>query len=206
VSEERNRLARELHDSVTQSLFSMTLISQALPRILERDPAVAQERIERLNELGRNALAEMRALIFQLRPAALEEEGLATALRKHTAGFQAREGIAVELRIEGERRLPAPVEEGIFRVAQEALNNVAKHARARHVAVHLEIGVADARLTVTDDGVGFDGAALGTGRRTLGLTSMRERAALLGGTCAVESAPNRGTTVRFQVPLNGQGS
>jgi signal transduction histidine kinase len=206
VSEERNRLARELHDSVTQSLFSMTLISQALPRILEKDVEQARERIDRLNELGRNALAEMRALIFELRPAALEDEGLATALRKHTAGFQARDGIAVELHIEGERRLPAALEEGIFRVTQEALNNVAKHARARQATVRLVIEDSHVELTVSDDGVGFSSPSPRAGRRTLGLTSMQERAALLGGTCTVQSDPGQGTTVRFRVPVSGQVS
>ena len=200
VSEERNRLARELHDSVTHALFSMTLIIQALPRLLERNPERARERIDRLNELGRGALAEMRALIFQLRPAALEEEGLVSALTKHTAAFESREGIAVELHVEGERRLPLPVEEAVFRVAQEALNNVAKHARATRVRIALTFTDDSLELTVSDDGAGFDPQAPRTDRRSLGLTSMRERAAILRGDWEIDSAPGRGTTVRLSIP------
>jgi GAF domain-containing protein len=202
VSEERNRLARELHDSVTQSLFSMTLICQALPRILDRDPERARERLDRLNELGRGALAEMRALIFELRPAALEDEGLVTALRKHVDAFQSREAILVEFEVEGERRLPAAIEEGIFRVAQEALNNVAKHAAAARVLLRLKLGEAQAELTVADDGRGFDLEAPHGGRRTLGLTSMEERASILGGRYTITSATGRGTTVSLWVPLH----
>ncbi len=203
VSEERNRLARELHDSVVHSLFSMSLIAQALPRILDRDVTRARERIDRLSELSRNALAEMRALIFELRPAALEDEGLASALARHVAAFEAREGIRVELAVEGDRRLPAAVEEAVFRVAQEALNNVAKHAGAGHVAVRIAAGNSDIVLSVTDDGAGFDPARPRTGGgRTLGMTSMRERGALLGGECVVESTPGAGTTVRLRLPLD----
>ncbi|MFN8557882.1 MAG: GAF domain-containing protein [Dehalococcoidia bacterium] len=204
ASEERNRLARELHDSVTQSLFSMTLISQALPRMIDRDPQRAQERIERLNELGRGALAEMRALIFELRPAALAEDGLAVALTRHTAAYQSREGIKVDLRIHGERRLAEAVEEAVFRVAQEALHNVAKHARATFVTVTVTITDDAVQLTVTDDGIGFDPTALPVERRTLGLTSMGERASLLGGLCTVDSAPGKGATVRLMLPLSAE--
>jgi signal transduction histidine kinase len=203
ISEERNRLARELHDSVSHSLFSMTLISQALPILLDRDPDRARERIDRLNELGQGALAEMRALIFQLRPAALEEQGLVAALRHFLAAFESRERIAVDLAIHGERRLPAEVEETVFRIAQEAFNNVAKHARARRVTVELTIAEEDVQLSVQDDGDGFDPAVLPEGRRSLGMTSMRERATLHGGLCTVLSAPGSGTSVRLFIPLVG---
>jgi signal transduction histidine kinase len=201
VLEERNRLARELHDSVTHSLFSMSLISQALPTLLDRDIVRARERIDRLNELGRGALAEMRALIFELRPAALEEQGLAVALTRHTAAFESREGIAVDLTIDGECRLPIPIEEAAFRVAQEALNNVAKHARATHVSVRLTMTADELDLMVQDDGAGFDTSMQPGEQRTLGLTSMRERATLLGGDCTIGSAPAEGTTVLLRLPV-----
>jgi signal transduction histidine kinase len=201
ISEERNRLARELHDSVTHSLFSITLIAQALPRLMEKDAKAARERIERLTELGRGALAEMRALIFELRPAALEHEGLASALAKHVAAFESREQITVDLHITGEDRAPARVEEAALRVAQEALHNVAKHAKASHVTVRLVVNASHLELTVQDNGDGFaPGSA--TNRRTLGLTSMRERAMLLGGTCTVESARGSGTRVHLRIPLS----
>ncbi len=201
VSEERNRLARELHDSVTQSLFSMTLITQALPRILESDYAHARERVERLNELARGALAEMRALIFQLRPAAMEDEPLADALRKYAEAFRGRERVDVEVVIDPTLRLPSPVEEGIFRIAQEALNNVAKHAKATSVSLALEVGGEVVALEVVDDGVGFAAEASERGRSGLGITSMRERAELLGGSLSIETASGTGSRVRVQIPL-----
>jgi signal transduction histidine kinase len=202
VSEERNRLARELHDSVTHSLFSITLIAQALPRLLDLEAARARERIERLGELGRGALAEMRALLFELRPAALEEQGLVEALTKHTAAFESREGIKVTFQVDGARRLPPRAEEALYRIGQEAMNNIAKHARATLVAVHLEIATTHATLTITDNGQGFDAAAQpAPGHRGLGMTSMRERAALLGGDCTVESTPGAGATVRVTMPV-----
>ena len=132
VVEERNRLARELHDSVTQSLFSVTLLSEAALNLLDRDPAKARERLERANELAQGALAEMRALIFQLRPMTLQEEGLLSALKKHLSALHSRHGRVVELQVTGaERRLPAPIEDAAFRIIQESLNNVVKHAKRR---------------------------------------------------------------------------
>lgn len=202
ISEERNRLARELHDSVTHSLFSMTLIAQALPRLLDLDETRARERIDRLGELGRGALAEMRALIFQLRPTALQEQGLADALEKYTAAFESRESVKVRLDVEGARRLPLPIEEALLRVAQEALNNVAKHAHATSVDVSLTVTATLAVLTITDDGQGFNPVTRqSAGQRSLGMTSMQERAALVGGVCTVDSAPGQGATVEMRVPV-----
>ena len=132
VVEERNRLARELHDSVTQSLFSVTLLSEAALNLLDRDdPVKARERLERANELAQGALAEMRALIFQLRPMTLQEEGLLSAVKKHLSALRSRNGQVVELQVTGsERRLPAPIEDAAFGIIQESLNNVVKHANA----------------------------------------------------------------------------
>jgi signal transduction histidine kinase len=200
VSEERNRLARELHDSVTQELFSMTMIAGALPALMERKPAVAKERVDRLHELSRGALAEMRALLFALRPAALAEEGLVSALSKHAAAFESREGIRVHLEVDGEGRLPQPCEEALYRIFGEALNNVVKHAKARNVWVQLAIGDDESALLVRDDGIGFD-ITPQTGVHTMGLTSMRERVAALNGDFRVESAPGQGTSIRVTVPV-----
>ena len=201
VSEERNRLARELHDSVTQELFSMTMMAGALPTLIERKPEAARERAQRLYELARGALTEMRALLFALRPAALGEEGLISALTKHAAAFESREGVTVHLDIEGDGRLPQPCEEALYRIAQEALNNVAKHARAKTVWLTLSIGVEQTSLTVRDDGVGLGAATTPSGGRTMGMASMRERVEALGGRFAVESAPGAGTTVHVTVPI-----
>jgi signal transduction histidine kinase len=201
ASEERNRLARELHDSVTHALFSISLITQALPTLMERDMSRARERVERLQEVSRGALAEMRALIFQLRPAALEEHGLVLALERHTAAFESRESIAVDFHAEGNRRLPLPVEEAFYRVAQEALNNVAKHAKATSVEIRLIFTSDAATLTVRDDGIGFDPDRLPRGRHNVGLPGMCERAALVNGVATIESAPGGGATVTLTVPL-----
>jgi PAS domain S-box-containing protein len=201
VSEERNRLARELHDSVTQELFSMTMIAGALPALIERKPESARERILRLNELARGALAEMRALLFALRPAALAEEGLVAAVTKHAAAVESREGITVHQDIDGEGRLPQACEEALFRVFQEALNNVIKHARATNVWVSLEIGDDETSLVVRDDGVGLSAAGPGAPFRTMGLASMRERIEALGGSFQLESAPGAGTTIRATIPV-----
>jgi signal transduction histidine kinase len=195
VIEERNRLARELHDSVTQSLFSVTLLSEASLSLLDRHPAKARERLERANELAQGALAEMRALIFQLRPMTLQEEGLLSALKKHLNALHSRHGQLVQLQVTGNaRRLPAPVEDATFRIVQEALNNVIKHAGTQTAAVMLEFGANGLRLCVVDGGVGFDPKAP---RRsgTLGMSSMRERADGVGGRLTIESAPGQGTRV-----------
>jgi PAS domain S-box-containing protein len=201
VLEERARLARDLHDSVTQSLFSMSLMSESLPRLLERQPDRAIEQIAQINELSRSGLAELRSLIFELRPLALTNEGLASALQKHVVAFQRREHLTVNLEIGDGRRLPPSFEESLFRIAQECLNNVAKHARASRVDLRMRIEESAVELTVADDGAGFDPAAPAGGRRSLGMTSMAERAMLLGGTCTVASAPGAGTRVTVRLPL-----
>ena len=198
VVEERQKLARDLHDSVTQSLFSASLQAQAAQSLWGRDPQKAKERLDRVVELCGGALAEMRALIFELRPAALQEEGLVSALRKHAAAREARDGIAVEFVAEDERRLAPQHEEAAYRIVREALHNVVKHARARRARVRLRFRPAALELEVHDDGQGFDVSAMRSG---LGLTSMRERAEQLGGSLDVQSRPGRGTTVSARLPV-----
>src|SRR5439155_5203798 len=186
VVEEPNRLARELHDSVTQSLFSVTLLSEAALSLLDRDPAKARERLERANELAAGALAEMRALIFQLRPMTLQEEGLISALKKHLSALHSRHGPVVELQVTGSaRRLAAPVEDAAFGIVQESLNNVVKHANAARTQVQLDFGASSLGVLTVDNGVGFDPAAPRLAP-TLGMSSMRERAEGIGGRMVVE--------------------
>jgi PAS domain S-box-containing protein len=201
VSEERNRLARELHDSVTQELFSMTMIAGALPALIEKKPESARERVQRLNELARGALAEMRALLFALRPAALAEEGLVAAITKHAAAVESREGITVHEEITGDGRLPHACEEALYRVFQEAVNNVIKHARAQNIWVNLAIGAEETSLTVRDDGIGLAAGVQGGTFQTMGLASMRERVEALGGSFTIESAPGDGTMVHATIPV-----
>ena len=137
AGEERAHLARELHDSVTQALFSMTLVSRSVELLLEKDLEAAKVQITQLRELQREALAEMRALIFELRPGNLEQDGLARALKTHTAALQGRIGLPVVVESDLDERLPLPVEEALYRIAQEALHNVVKHAAARQVRVEV---------------------------------------------------------------------
>jgi signal transduction histidine kinase len=205
VVEERNRLARELHDSVTQSLFSVTLLSEAALSLLDRDPGKARERLERANELAQGAMTEMRALIFQLRPLTLQEEGLLSALKKHLNALHSRHGVVVDLQVTGTaRRLPAALEDAAFGILQESLNNVVKHANAARVQVQLEFDADCLRFCTLDNGVGFDPASPRSGT-TLGMSSMRERAEAVGGRLTVESAPAHGTRVNAELPLESRG-
>ena len=139
VLEERQRLARELHDSVVQSLYSMTLYADAAALALAAGKQdVTVNHLQELRDTARNAMHDMRLLIFELHPPALEQEGLVTALQVRLAAVEARAGLQTELTVEGERRLPIVIEQELYRIAQEALNNVMKHARAQHVTIRLQ--------------------------------------------------------------------
>jgi len=216
ASEERNRLARELHDSVTQLLFSMTLIAQSLGAAWTRDSAEGERRAARLLELSQTALAEMRSLLSELRPGsdteaapvaraadAIRRHGLVGALRRHARGLSA-DGLRVAFSARGYVRVSSEQEYELFRIAQEALHNVAKHASAETVELSLTSGPQGTVLRVRDDGTGFDGGMSGahSGRTWpgLGLRSMRERAESLGAHFTVQSSPGGGTTVEVSVP------
>jgi signal transduction histidine kinase len=202
---ERQRLARELHDSVSQALFSMTLHARAAERHLTTaglaadSPAAAE--IAKLRELTAGALAEMRALIFELRPGALAEEGFAAALGKQAAAMAAREQLQVEVVAPAERvTLESTVEEHLYRLALEALHNSLKHARASRLSVTITADASTVTLVVDDDGVGFDPAVPHPGH--LGLQTMRDRAAAAGGSLRIDSAPSMGTRVTVVVPTS----
>lgn len=197
--EERQRLARELHDSVAQALYGVTLSATAAARLLAAgDTARAATYLGEIRETSEEALREMRLLIFELRPPILEREGLVAALQARLDAVEGRAGgLEATLEARDAPALPPALEEAIYRIAQEALNNVLKHARARRVTVTLEQDGPLARLLVADDGAGFDPSAT---RRGLGLRGMAERAAQIGGTLRVTSAPGRGTLVRLEVP------
>jgi signal transduction histidine kinase len=200
VIEERNRLARELHDSVTQTLFSVVLTAEAASTLVERDAAGAKAQLERLQSLSRDALQEMRSLIFELRSADLASDGLVATLRKHCEILSRVRKIEIGVRVEHERGLPADMEQELFRIAQEAVNNALKHAGARRIDVRLLMAPPLVTLTVRDDGRGFDPAAPPIQSKRLGLTSMRERAEALGAKLSVESSPGAGATVRVEAP------
>jgi signal transduction histidine kinase len=201
VVEERQRLARELHDSVTQALYGMTLYSKAAAGQLSlgHTDRVA-EHLRELQNTSQEALAEMRLLIYELRPPVLEEEGLVAVLQARLRAVEGRAGVKTEFKAELEDRLPPQVEEGLYRIAQEALNNALRHAHARNITVY--IGHASheetVSLEVADDGVGFDPTAARE-MGGLGLSAMEERAMKLGGRLTVKSGLGEGTRVLVEV-------
>ncbi|MBN1219855.1 MAG: sensor histidine kinase [Anaerolineae bacterium] len=200
AAKERNHLARELHDSVTQTIFSITLTAKSARMLLARDPGQVAAQLDHLQELAQSALAEMRALIFELRPPTVEEEGLISALRKHVAALKSQAGLEVDLQIEGERRLPGIQERRLFRIIQEALNNVVKYAQTGSAVVTLIMDDKRVLLEIEDKGIGFDPTALKTDQTKMGLASMRERAEMMGGTFQVDSHPGGGTRIRVEIP------
>jgi signal transduction histidine kinase/predicted hydrocarbon binding protein len=191
VLSERNRLARDLHDAVSQTLFSASLIADVLPKLWERNPQVAQQKLNELGQLTRGALSEMRTLLLELRPASLGDIDLSDLLRHLVNAFIGRMRTPAVLEISGQLDPPAEVKSMFYRVAQEALNNIGKHAQATQVQLHLERAEGQARLEVRDNGRGFhpDSARPGS----LGLGIMRERAESIGAQLTVESRPGAGT-------------
>ena len=199
IVEERNRVARELHDSVSQRLFGVVLATETAAELLDRDPAAARLQLERAQQLAHGSMDELRSLIFELRPAALADEGLAAALGKHIGVLRRVHDQDIALRVAGSGRLGAAAESQVFRIAQEAVNNALRHAGARHIAVGLDARNGGVALTVDDDGAGFDPASPALRSRRLGLTSMEERARALGGTLTIDSRPGAGTCIRLEV-------
>ena len=200
VVEERTRLARDLHDSVSQTLFSMSLVADAASVLVERDPARAKKQLEGLRDMARAAAAEMRSLIFELRPADLDADGLAATLRKHVDVLGSVHSAEIEFKEDGYRRLEPSVEREIYRVAQEAIGNALKHANASRIEVALQMANGTAKLLVTDDGAGFDPDASQMRATRLGITSMEERAEAIGGNLRIKSGP-KGTRVQLEVPV-----
>jgi signal transduction histidine kinase len=200
VIEERQRLARELHDSVTQALYGMTLYAEAMARQLALGKVdLASDQLRELQSTAQEALREMRLLIFQLRPPDLEEDGLVTVLRTRLEAVEARAGLIMDFNVDREVRVPIGIEEGLYRIAQEALNNALKHASAQGVSVSLTLDGPTIVLEISDNGIGFDPDA-GLEDAGLGLDGMYERAAEMGGKLIVDSKPGSGSTIRVEVP------
>ena len=199
VIEERNRLARELHDSVTQRLFSLELGAETAATLLDRDLEAARAQLARVQEMAREAMAELRSVIFELRPATVRDEGLLTALRKHVDVLRRVEQRRIDFEAVTVPPLPDAVEAETFRIAQEALSNALHHSGAALIAVRLAGRDGHLELEVSDDGRGFDPADPVLRASRLGLTSMEERAAALGGRLDIRSAPGEGTRVMLSV-------
>jgi len=198
--QERQHLARELHDSVSQVLYSMSLGAHTtLDALKSQDYEQAQTSTEYVIRLVEAGLSEMRALIFELRPESLETEGLVAALNRQVAVLHTRHKLAVAFDLEEEPDLPLETKEALYRIAQEALHNIVKHARASNVILQLTAQEEKIMLEIRDNGRGFDTTRPFPGH--LGLRSMRERAMKLGGTCLIESTPEQKTRILVSIPL-----
>ncbi len=194
--EDRQRLARDLHDAVSQTLFSATVVAETTLRGWARSPETVQPKLEQLNRLIRGALAEMRTLLLELRPTALQDTPLPDLIRQLAEAFSGRNRCTVGVEIYGENHIPPAVKVELYRISQEALNNVSKHARARHVRIMLAFTEGRIRLQIKDDGRGFDLSAVDQG--TLGLNIMRERTRNIGGRLTIDTTAGEGTVVTVE--------
>ncbi|MEC4020904.1 GAF domain-containing sensor histidine kinase [Streptomyces sp. H27-D2] len=200
IAGERARLAHELHDAVSQKLFSLRLTAQAATALVDRDPARAKSELQQVAALAAEAAEELRSAVIELRPAGLDEDGLVATLRTQIQVLDRAHAARVTFEAERVRALPAAQEEAVLRVAQEALHNALRHSGAARVDVTLVRNGNGAVLRVGDDGCGFDPSAVRRAGRHLGLVSMRDRAGGVGGALTVESAPDKGTVIEMEVP------
>ncbi len=200
AAQERGRLARDLHDAATQTVFSMNLTAEAARMALTQEPGRVPAMLERLQELARDALAEMRALVDQLRPQSIEDLGLVKTLQRHIAMRERRDGMKVTLRVEGAERGDLAVKDALFRSAREALSNVLRHAGVTEAGITLRFDAHAAILRVSDAGRGFDSGVEGR-PESFGLVGLRERAASHHGSVEIRSAPGKGTDVEVRLPL-----
>lgn len=206
MEHERNRLARDLHDSVTQTVFSMNLAAQSARLLLDRAPTRAAEQLLRLEELAANALREIQSLVSQLRLRSIAEEGLPAALRRLADERQAHDGLHVSLEVRGEGPLSDAVATALYSIAHEALTNVVKHSGGREAILRLDLDANGPCLEVEDQGLGFDPQASFDQRGHLGLAGMSERAREIGWQFSVESRRGQGTSIRVsENPPGGAG-
>jgi NarL family two-component system sensor histidine kinase LiaS len=196
--EERNRLARELHDTVKQQVFATAMQLGTAKTLVDSDPQAAREHIIEAEQLVRQSQRELTGLIQELRPAGLEGKELAEAVRELADDWSRRTGIATVVQVRGERPLPLISEKTLFRVTQEALAKVARHSNAGQVTIRIFWQADGLLMEINDDGTGFDPAAQKMG---VGLAGMAERIAALSGSMTIDSAPGRGTTIGVAVPL-----
>ena len=199
VLEERQRIARELHDSVSQALYGIGLGARTARATLDDEPAQAMQALTYVLGLAQTALADMRAILLELRPDVLEQDGLISALDKQVTGLRTRYDLQISTEFPEEPAISEDVKEALYRVAHEALGNIVKHAQAQHVSVELAIAGREISLSIRDDGVGFDTERTYPGH--FGLQSMRERTQRLGGQLIIDSAPTGGTCVRAVIPF-----
>ncbi|MEM7331252.1 MAG: HAMP domain-containing sensor histidine kinase [Chloroflexota bacterium] len=196
--EERNKIARDLHDAAKQQIFAADMQLYAAENLIDNDPSRAKTHLQEARRLTKSIQSELSTLIAELRPAQLEGKGLFEAVRETAVAFQERNDIEVELRLAGEQELPLSVEQPLYRLLQEALSNIARHSQASRVIVHLSAEKDKIQLEINDNGIGFDRTQIKQG---VGLQSMKERIEALSGTFTLHTLPTRGTTVTAVVPL-----
>ncbi|WP_168537074.1 sensor histidine kinase [Anabaena sp. UHCC 0253] len=202
VEEERNRLARDLHDSVSQTLFSVATIAETVPRVWQRHPEIAQEKLEELAQLTQGALAEMRSLLVELRPSGLRDKSLGELLKQLTKAVQGRAKIQIITTVTGDQPLPEEVKLVFYRVTQEALNNIIKHAQSTQVDVTFQGNSEYMKLCISDNGYGFDVKDIPLGH--LGIEIMKERAESISANFQLESYLGKGTKIILTWLINGR--
>jgi signal transduction histidine kinase len=205
VVKDRNRLARDLHDSVSQTIFSMRLTTDAVRILQQRDPTQVSPQLDKLQELAQSALEKMRTLIHELRPSVVAEHGLVPALRHHVTLMERRHGLKVALDISGEPQLSEEEAEQLYHVAEEALNNVVKHAHTDYATLSLRSENNHVFIKVADKGKGFTQKEIDKDKN-VGLSSMRERVESIGGSLIVDSSPGEGTCITIEISSTGRGS
>lgn len=199
VVEERQRLARELHDAVSQQLFAIAMTTAAIKRMMDKNPQRAAQQIELVEEMASAAQSEMRALLLHLRPATLQDKPLGEAMAELLEELKQKQMLKITWDLEEVRGLPSGIEDHLFRILQEALSNILRHARANHINVKMFTLNGQVRLRITDDGVGFDPEE--EKMTSYGLASMRERVIEVGGSLEIYSAVGKGTQLEVRIPV-----
>ncbi len=200
VIEERQRLARELHDSVTQALYSVTLYTDATRLALDANKIdVAKENLDELRNMAREAILDMRLLVFELHPPILEQKGLVNALRARLEAVEVRSGVIADILVENEKRLPQDIERELYKIAQEAITNTVKHAKAKKIRLKIIYAVDQFYMEIWDNGVGFSATDSDT-KGGFGLRSITERVNQLNGNIAIKSKLGKGTTIKIEIP------
>jgi PAS domain S-box-containing protein len=195
VRAERTRLAHDLHDAVTQTLFSASLIAEVLPELWEINPDEARKSNDELRQLTRGALAEMRTLLFELRPAALTQARFSDLIKQLSEAVIGRARIPINLVVEGDYKLPAEIKVAFYRIAQECLNNIAKYSRASQIDIAIRLALSEAHMEIIDNGIGFDQSSIKS--TSLGMRIMHDRAQAIHASLEISSVPGNGTQVRL---------
>jgi signal transduction histidine kinase len=198
ILQERNRMARELHDSVTQTVFSMNLTVQSARLLVEKDLQQVLVQLDRLMELASSAMGEIQVLVSQLRPRSIGAEGLPISLRRLVGDLHQRDGLQIDLNVTGEKEIPPNAILALYRITQEALNNIVKHAGTQNASIRLDLASNPSRLEIEDHGCGFIPGDVARDVEHIGLTGMADRAREIGWSLQIDSQPGRGTLIRVE--------